>query len=219
MLFFARLVIVGQIQKFGAIQADALSAAVARHHRYRRGIRYSPAGRSTWPSCVSLGSSCSQRQVRLRCELLAAFGFAMLGELLGIRVDDDHAAGAVDDDGVAAADLGGDIAQARRLPGCPSHGRRSRCDLCALRRRWQSRARALRSRAAVWLAEADRGRSPPHPDSDAADPADAGRQSAEQPALEVVNVFHPLREIGLDICRKRFAWRRITTLTAYSAVV
>ncbi len=43
-------------------------------------------------------------------------GFLVFGELLGVGVDDHHAARAVDDDGVAAADFAGDVAQ-------PDHGR------------------------------------------------------------------------------------------------
>ena len=63
---------------------------------------------TTWPSCVSAGRSRQHRQLGFELVELAA-GFAVLGELLGVGVDDDHAAGAVDDDRVAAADFGGDV--------------------------------------------------------------------------------------------------------------
>ena len=57
------------------------------------------------PVLASRRAGRERRPARSRASTLLALELAVLGELLGVGVDDHDAAVAVDDDGVAAADL------------------------------------------------------------------------------------------------------------------
>ncbi len=108
MLFLAGLVIAGEIEKFGAIEADAFSAAakgvVDLGGEFDIGLQADDMPVEGLRGQILQRGAVRFRAARRRLSALAIFGQCSL-----VGVDDDDAVIAVDDDGVAAGDFGGDV--------------------------------------------------------------------------------------------------------------